>query len=110
MIHGSKRTFNGARHSGEGKGPRSMSLPSPGLVIASIALLAALAGTSYAAIVLPANSVGSVHIRTASVTSADVRNGSLATIDLSASARRALTGRTGPRGGLARRGRKASLA
>src|SRR5437667_3517428 len=64
--------------------------PSPAIVIACLALVAALSGTSYAAVakLLPKNSVGS----------AQVINGSLQTIDLSKKARTALKGQRGPRG------------
>jgi hypothetical protein len=51
--------------------------PSPALVISVIALSVALGGTGYAAIVLPANSVGKKQIKKNAVTSAKVKNGSL---------------------------------
>jgi hypothetical protein len=72
--------------------------PSPALVVASIALLVALSGTSYAAITLPRNSVGTAQIKAGAVTSPKVRNGSLGVTDLSARAQRALKGQTGPQG------------
>ncbi len=64
--------------------------PTPATVIACLALVDALSGTSYAAVakLLPKNSVGS----------AQVINGSLQTIDLSKKARTALKGQRGPRG------------
>ena len=64
--------------------------PTPATVIACLALVAALSGTSYAAVakLLPKNSVGS----------AQVINGSLQTIDLTKKARTALKGQRGPRG------------
>ncbi len=64
--------------------------PSPAAVISLIALFAALGGTSYATVtkLLPRNSVGS----------AQVVNGSLQTVDLSAKARRALRGAKGAQG------------
>jgi hypothetical protein len=46
-------------------------------VTATLALVIALGGTSYAAIKLPANSVGSVQVRPGAITSDKVRNGSL---------------------------------
>jgi hypothetical protein len=45
------------------------------LVVASVALLVALGGTSYAVSTLPANSVGSAQLRTGAVTSAKARTG-----------------------------------
>ena len=76
----------------------SRRLPSPALVVACLALLVALGGTGYAAVVLPRDSVGPVQIRTGGVTSIDVRDASLREVDLSPAARRALAGRTGPQG------------
>ena len=57
--------------------------PSPATVIASIALLVALGGTSYAAvsIVLPPGSVGTVQIKPNAVTSAKVKDGTLLNTD-----------------------------
>ena len=67
---------------------------SPAMVIAMIALTVALGGTSYAAIVLPAHSVGakqlkssavtSVKIKKNAVTSAKVKDGSLLKTDFKA--------------------------
>src|SRR4051794_18301245 len=77
-------------------------------VTATLALFIALGGTSYAALTLPRNSVGSKQIRsrsvgsselhTSAVTSRTVRNRSLALRDLSRSARNSLTGQRGPMG------------
>ena len=50
--------------------------PSPAMVVALLALFIALAGTSYAAIKLPANSVGSTAIK----------NGAIHRVDLAANA------------------------
>ena len=47
------------------------------MVIASLALVVALGGTSYAATVLPRNSVGTAQLRNNAVTSVKVKNGSL---------------------------------
>jgi hypothetical protein len=63
-------------------------LPSPALVVASIALVVALGGVSYAAVAIPKNSVGS----------AQVRNGSLQSMDLSKKAAAALRGAKGAQG------------
>ena len=55
----------------------SRRLPSPAMVVACIALTVALAGTSYAAIRLPANSVGTVQLKRGAVTGAKVKKNSL---------------------------------
>lgn len=60
--------------------------PSPAMVVACIALLVALGGTSYAAIRLPANSVGSKQIKNSAVTSLKVKNDSLTGADIKESA------------------------
>jgi hypothetical protein len=51
--------------------------PSPALVIACAALLVALGGTSYAAFVLPANSVGAKQLRKNAVTSKKLAKGAV---------------------------------
>lgn len=48
--------------------------PSPALVIAIIALFLSLAGTSYAAVKLPAGSVGTKQLKNAAVTGAKIKN------------------------------------
>jgi hypothetical protein len=53
-------------------------LPSPAMVVGCIALIVALGGTSYAAIRLPANSVGTKQLKNGAVTAAKVRSNSLA--------------------------------
>ena len=70
--------------------------PSPAMVVACIALAIALGGTSYAALVLPRNSVGNKQLRTNAVTSAKVRNGSLQTKDFKAG--QLPRGQRGPQG------------
>jgi hypothetical protein len=71
---------------------RPRKLPSPALVLATVALLAALAGTGVAAVSqiprasvgtpqLKDNAVTSSKIRPSTITSADVRNGSLLRAD-----------------------------
>ena len=55
--------------------------PSPALVVAVIALCVALGGTGYAAVVLPANSVGTRQLKKNAVTSAKVKNRSLLAVD-----------------------------
>lgn len=67
-------------------------------VMATIAVMIALGGTSYAALTLPRNSVGERQIRAGAVRSSEVRNGSLGIKDLSAGARTSLQGATGPAG------------
>jgi hypothetical protein len=67
-------------------------------ITATIALFIALGGTSYAALQLPRNSVGSVQLRSGSVRSSEVKDRSLRTVDLSVAARRALRGQRGPAG------------
>lgn len=51
--------------------------PSPALVVASVALAAALGGTGYSAIVLPANSVGTKQLQNGSVVATKVKSHSL---------------------------------
>lgn len=63
-----------------------------------LALFIALGGTSYAAVPLPRNSVGTAQIKKSAVTSAKVKNGSLAAADLSKAARKSLRGKAGPKG------------
>ena len=58
--------------------------PSPAMIVACIALLFAMGGTSYAAIILPANSVGTAQLKANAVTGAKVKDGSLTTADISA--------------------------
>src|SRR4051812_28934690 len=67
-------------------------------VTATLALFIALGGSSYAALRLPRNSVGSAQIRAGAVHSSEVKNGSLRAADLSSTARRALRGANGPIG------------
>ena len=57
---------------------------SPSLVISCLALAIALGGTSYAAVVLPSNSVGATQIRANAVTGPKVKDGSLQVADLRA--------------------------
>jgi hypothetical protein len=72
--------------------------PSPALVLAALALLAALSGTGYAAIVLPKDSVGPIQLRAGSVTSPEVRDGSLRAVDFAPPARLVLKGAKGDKG------------
>ena len=52
-------------------------LPSPAMIVACLALTVALGGTSYAAIKLPANSVGTKQLKERAVTGAKVKNDTL---------------------------------
>jgi hypothetical protein len=83
--------------------------PSPALVVSVVALSVALGGTGYAAVVLPANSVGAKQIKTNAVTgakikknavtAAKVKNASLLAADFKAGQLPAgPVGATGPRG------------
>ena len=77
-------------------------------VTATMALFIALGGTSYAALTLPKNSVGSRQIRsgavgaselkTGAVRSKDIKNETVRLSDVSQSARRSLQGSQGPAG------------
>ena len=58
--------------------------PSPALVVACVALAFALGGVSYAATVLPRNSVGTLQLKANSVNSSKVANGSLLRADFKA--------------------------
>lgn len=68
------------------------------MIVAVIALIVAMGGTSYAAITLPRNSVGDRQIRAGAVRSSEVRDRSLSVRDLSVSARTTLRGAQGPPG------------
>jgi hypothetical protein len=80
--------------------------PSPALIVASLALLIALTGTSYAAVTLAQNSVGTVQLRAGAVTSPKVKDGSLRTVDIAPATRRALKGAVGPQGSAGPKGDK----
>jgi hypothetical protein len=64
------------RNSGVGH-KLSRYVPSPAMVVACLALTVALAGTSYAAIKLPANSVGTAQLRRGAVTGAKVKKNTI---------------------------------
>lgn len=65
-------------------------------VVSTLALVVALGGTSYAAVKLPADSVGARQIKTGAVTNAEVRRGSLRASAFRSGALR--PGPTGPSG------------
>jgi hypothetical protein len=58
--------------------------PTPAMVVALIALVIALGGTSYAAIKLPSNSVGTRQLKANAVTSSKIKDRSLKSTDLAA--------------------------
>jgi hypothetical protein len=70
--------------------------PSPAMVVAFIALLAALGSSAYAQLTIPRNSVGSAQLKRNAVTSSKVRNASLLRRDFRAG--QLPRGRTGARG------------
>jgi Collagen triple helix repeat (20 copies) len=70
--------------------------PSPAMLVAFIALVVSLGGTSYAALSIPAGSVGSKELKRNSVSSPKVRAGSLLLSDFRSSQRALLQGPTGP--------------
>jgi len=51
--------------------------PSPALVISVVALFVALGGTSYAALRIPRNSVGTIQLRNGAVIDSKIRNGTI---------------------------------
>jgi hypothetical protein len=60
----------------------SIPRPSPAMVVACVALVVALSGTSYAEILnVPVSSVGTVHLKSNAVISSKVKNGSLLAVD-----------------------------
>jgi hypothetical protein len=67
-------------------------------VVATMALFIALGGTSYAAIKLPHNSVGTEQIKTGAVHTGEIRDRTIRLQDLSTTARASLRGQTGPQG------------
>lgn len=69
-----------------------------GNVTATMALMIALGGTSYAAITLPKNSVGTHQLRNNSVTTAKVRNNSLLREDFKKGQLAGMAGPAGPAG------------
>jgi hypothetical protein len=72
--------------------------PSPALIVASVALAVALGGTGYAAIVLPANSVGTLQLKNGAVVAAKVKRGSLRATSFAPAALRGLKGDRGADG------------
>jgi hypothetical protein len=83
---------------------------SPALVVASLALLVSLTGTSVAAVeqILPRNSVGTKHVKKNAITTKKVRNGTLLRADFKRGqlprGPRGFRGATGPAGPAGARG------
>ena len=82
-------------------------------VIASLALFVALGGVSWAAVTLPANSVGKRELKRNAVTGQKVANGSLKGADFAAgqlpTGRRGPAGPAGPAGPVGERGDRGEL-
>src|SRR5215217_5950208 len=72
--------------------------PSPALVVACIALIVALSGTSYAAIALPRGSVGTIQLKNGAVTSLKVKDGTMTLVDVAPAERAKLKGDAGAQG------------
>lgn len=77
---------------------RRLHRPSPALVVACIALIVALSGTSYAAVVLPRGSVGTIQLKNGAVTSLKVKDGTMTLIDVAPAERAKLKGDVGAQG------------
>ena len=58
---------------------RRIPAPSPAMAVALIALIVALGGTSYAAFMLPKNSVGTKQLKNGAVTTKKLHNGAVTT-------------------------------
>jgi Collagen triple helix repeat (20 copies) len=71
-------------------------LASPAMIVACVSLIVALGGVSYAAGVLPKNSVGTAHLKKQAVTAAKVKDGTLMAADFKAG--QLPTGPQGPKG------------
>jgi hypothetical protein len=77
---------------------RRRAVPSPSIVVAIIALVAAVSGTAFAQAVLPRNSVGPMQIRTNAVTSSEIKDRTIRLRDISRNTRSQLRGQQGPAG------------
>ena len=78
------------------------------MVVACLALVVALGGTSYAVVSLPPNSVGTAQLRANAVVSSKVKNRSLLAVDFKAG--QIPTGPPGPKGDKGDPGTTASAA
>ncbi len=63
----------------QGKKRRWLHVPSPAMIVACVALFVAMGGTSYAAVTLAANSVGTKQLKNSAVTTAKIKNGAVGT-------------------------------
>jgi hypothetical protein len=83
-------------------GGRRLHLPSPAMIVALTALFLALGGSTYAAITLPAHSVGTKQLKNGAVTGKKVKTGSLLAANFKAgqlpAGPQGSTGPTGPIG------------
>jgi hypothetical protein len=70
--------------------------PSPAMLVAVLALIIALGGTSYAAIKLPANSVGTRQLKANAVVSSKIKDGTLTAKDFAKG--QLAVGSAGPQG------------
>src|SRR3712207_9120082 len=61
---------------------RRLRAPSPAMVVACISLAIALSGASYAAVVLPRNSVGTPQLKANAVNSAKLKNNAVLGADV----------------------------
>lgn len=73
-------------------------VPSPAMVVACVALIVAMGGTSYAAIALPKNSVGTAQLKANAVTSAKIQRHTIVAANLNPGTVTALKGAAGPVG------------
>lgn len=64
---------------------RRLRAPSPALVISVLALFVALGGTSYAALAIPKNSVGTAQLKNNAVSGSKIKNGAVTSSKLSSS-------------------------
>jgi hypothetical protein len=83
-------------------GSRRLGLPSPAMLVALLALFLAMGGSTYAAITLPAHSVGTKQLKNGAVTGKKVKTGSLLASNFKSGqlpqGAKGDTGATGPQG------------
>jgi hypothetical protein len=61
----------------QSKRRRWLHVPSPAMIVACVALFVAMGGTSYAAVTLAANSVGTKQLKSGAVTTAKIKSGAV---------------------------------